>query len=976
MQPTIPDQSTIVGVEHSPRFPAMFANTRKNLSIYTFGISLLFVLFPVSSDANDIAVGEHVNFTPATLRVVIDDNYPPYVFRDSNGVLNGYLVDVWKLWEGKTGVHVKLIATDWATAQRLMYAGQADVIDTMFLTPERESKLDFTTSYTEIPVPIYIRTGMGGITDLKTLRGFLVGVKAGDACADKLQAADITTLQKYRNYETLVQAAVAGEISVFCLDEPAANYLLYRNRVERNFHRAFLLYTGALHRAVKKGDSKTLVMLQNGFSAMTQGELKLLQDKWMGQSLPEPLNRMLIYGLWVAASFILLLAGISLVLRYLIKNRSAQLKLAYDSLARSTRLYAALSHCNQSIVHCTSVEELFPQICHDAVEYGGMKMAWIGMVDDTNNQVKPVATFGDGTEYLDDILITIKEDDPYGRGPVGISIRENQPFWCQDFKNDPLTAPWHERGARVGWGAIASLPLHRYGIAVGAFILYAGEKNSFDNEARKLLVEMATNISYAMDNFVREAEISKAIEKLRISEKHFRAYFDRATVGMAATSPDKEWLEVNDTLCEMLGYTREELIHKTWAELTHPDDLAANLAQFDRLSRGEINDYSIENRFVRKDGTVIHVRRSPRAVRKSDGSIDYIVAWIDNITQRKHDEEHIQKLAHFDLLTGLPNRALFADRISHALSMALRSNSQLAVIFLDLDHFKNVNDNLGHRIGDELLVEIASRLKSVMRDEDTVSRLGGDEFILLLPSTDADGAAHASEKLLWIISQPCQIEQHELVVTPSIGIAMYPEDGKDFESLSQCADVAMYRAKYEGRNNYRFFTPEMQTHSSRTLQLENALRYALERGELSLHYQPQISTHDGSIIGAEALLRWQHPVFGMIAPDEFIPIAESSGQILQIGEWVLRAAVNQMKVWIDSGITPMIIAVNLSAVQFRHPNLPELVTQILDSAKLMPNYLELELTESVAMYDPLGAITIMDQLHERGIRMSTPAIPL
>jgi diguanylate cyclase (GGDEF)-like protein/PAS domain S-box-containing protein len=907
---------------------------------------------------------------PATLKVVMDDNYPPYVFRDSNGVLTGYLVDIWKLWESKTGVHVELTATDWGKAQQMMLAGQAEVIDTIFRTPERERKLDFTPPYAEIRVPIYTHTGIGGITDLKTLHGFLVGVKAGDACAEKLEAAGITTLQPYPNYEALVRAAAAGQVKVFCLDEPAANYLLYRDRVERDFRNAFTLYTGELHRAVHKGDRRTLALLQQGFSAITPDELDSLRNKWMGKGLPEALSRTLIYALWAAVIVILLFGLLILVLRHLVRQRTAQLSSAYNRLERLTRIYAALSQCNQAIVHSRNEAELFPQVCRDAVQFGGMRMAWIGMLDEESQMIRMVAAFGSGVEYLEGIEISANADTLIGRGPTGTAIRENRPVWCQDFQNDPLTAPWHERGASAGWGASASLPLHRNGVAVGAFNLYAGEANAFDEAVRNLLVEMEMDISFAMDNYVRVAENKRAAEALQLSEQHFRAYFDRAMVGMASTSPGKEWLEVNDALCEMLGYMREELMGMTWADLTHPDDLAANLVQFDRILSGEINEYSIENRFVRKDGTIIYVRRSPRAVRKADGSLDYIVAWIDDITQRKRDEQQIQQLAHFDLLTGLPNRALFTDRINRAVNMAQRSNSQLVVMFLDLDHFKNVNDNLGHRVGDALLMEIARRLKSAIREEDTVSRLGGDEFILLLPNTDADGAAHVAEKLLERISRLCRIEQHELVVTPSIGIAMYPDDGRDFETLSQCADVAMYRAKHDGRNNYKFFTAEMQIHSARILQLENALRSALLRDELSLHYQPQVSLESGRIIGVEALLRWKHPELGHVSPAEFIPIAESSGQILQIGEWVLNTAARQMKSWMDSGIAPMIIGVNLSAVQFRHPNLPEMVTRILDSVQLPAQYLELELTEGVAMDDPLGAIAMMDKLHARGVRMS------
>jgi len=251
-----------------------------------------------------------------------------------------------------------------------------------------------------------------------------------------------------------------------------------------------------------------------------------------------------------------------------------------------------------------------------------------------------------------------------------------------------------------------------------------------------------------------------------------------------------------------------------------------------------------------------------------------------------------------------------------------------------------------------------------------VTRLGGDEFILLLPGVDAIGAAHVAQKLLDAIAGSYWIELYDLALTASIGIALYPADGVDLETLSKSADAAMYRAKQEGRQCYRFFTQEMQARSARNLQLLNALHHALERDQLQVYYQPQVAMQNGHVIGAEALLRWQHPELGMVSPAEFIPVAEGSGLILPIGEWVLRSAVRQAKTWIDEGFGPLIMAVNLSAVQFRHPDLPELVTRILDEEGLPHEYLELELTEGVAMHNPQGVIAVMNNLHERGVRMS------
>ncbi|HEX5670516.1 MAG TPA: bifunctional diguanylate cyclase/phosphodiesterase, partial [Sulfuricurvum sp.] len=271
---------------------------------------------------------------------------------------------------------------------------------------------------------------------------------------------------------------------------------------------------------------------------------------------------------------------------------------------------------------------------------------------------------------------------------------------------------------------------------------------------------------------------------------------------------------------------------------------------------------------------------------------------------------------------------------------------------------------------DELLNELAKRLQAMLREEDMVSRMGGDEFIIILPNIDINGAEQVAQKLLNGIIQPFFIERHELTVSASIGIALYPVDGIDSETLSKNADTAMYRAKQEGRNHYCFFTEDMQVYSRRHLQLTNALRHALENNELHLVYQPQISLMDESIIGAEVLLRWQNPELGSISPAEFIPIAEDSGLIVSIGEWVLSTAVKQVKVWIDQGFSQLIIAVNLSAVQFRQPGLASMVTRILEETHLPAEHLELELTEGAAMYDPQSAIVIMNDLHTRGIRMS------
>ncbi|MCB8748545.1 EAL domain-containing protein [Rhodoferax sp. U2-2l] len=642
--------------------------------------------------------------------------------------------------------------------------------------------------------------------------------------------------------------------------------------------------------------------------------------------------------------------------------------LAERKLQRLTQLYAALSQCNQTIVRCQSEAELFPAICDAAVTFGGMKLAWIGLMDATTGMIEPAAWSGEGADALSGLVIASDTDSAQGLGPSDRALRDGEPYWFQDFANDPTAQVCHARTKLYGWGSAASLPLRRRGQLAGLLTVYAGEPHAFDEAARSLLLEMAMDISFALDRFADEVDRRRTLLSLADSEERYRKAFHTSpdAVNINRLS-DSTYVDVNEGFERLTGWSRADVIGKTSLEFGIWRCLEDRTRMLDSLRReGCCNN--LEAEFCRKDGTLITVLMSVAVVRLDH--VDCFLSITRDITEKKRADERITQLAHFDQLTGLPNRSQLQARFDFARQLAQRSGEGLALMFLDLDHFKNVNDTLGHSTGDRLLVQLAQRLSAALRAGDTLSRMGGDEFILLLPSVTEESASQIAMKLLAVMHEPFKIDTTELVSTLSIGIALYPYDGLDFETLSKNADTAMYRVKQASHNNFAFFTQEMQSHAARKLQLVNAMHFALARGEMSLHYQPLLSLQDGHIIGAEALLRWRHPELGSLSPAEFIPVAEDSGQILVMGEWVLRSAVTQLKRWIEAGMAPMVVAVNLSAVQFRHPNLVAMVTQILDEAGLPPEYLELELTEAMAMDNPLAAIALMNQLRDQGIRLS------
>jgi diguanylate cyclase (GGDEF)-like protein/PAS domain S-box-containing protein len=423
----------------------------------------------------------------------------------------------------------------------------------------------------------------------------------------------------------------------------------------------------------------------------------------------------------------------------------------------------------------------------------------------------------------------------------------------------------------------------------------------------------------------------------------------------------------------VLGYPPElgRGNREVWLERLHPDDRVRVRALIEGARSGVPQLYQYEARLRHSDGTYRWMSvRGKTVERDRQGRATRMLGVRIDITDKKSAEERIQRLAHYDTLTGLPNRTLLNERAAAEIALAHSKRESLAVLVLDIDKFKNINDTFGQTIGDELLVEVAKRIQSLGREDDTVARVGGDIFVMMLSGAKTTQATRTAQRLLDSLSVPFRIRELELVVTPTIGIALFPVHGTDFDTLIRCADTAMHRAKHGGRNHYVFFTEEMQTRSGRNLALEIALRHAVERGELQLHYQPQISLIDGRITGAEALLRWRNPDLGSVSPAEFIPIIEDSGQILQIGTWALRTAATQLREWLAAGITPFTLAVNISSVQFRHPNLPGLIGKILHETDLEPHSLELELTERVAMDDPVGAIAVMNELHGLGVRIS------
>lgn len=478
-----------------------------------------------------------------------------------------------------------------------------------------------------------------------------------------------------------------------------------------------------------------------------------------------------------------------------------------------------------------------------------------------------------------------------------------------------------------------------------------------------------------LQNTFREFECGLLNAELQRDESLQRerlalAALDHSSQGVVITTLDASIIYINNAYCNNVGYSQNELLGqnphfmqsgKTPAE-TYQSLWAALTAE--QSWQGELI-----NR--RKDGSEYLELITISPIRQADGQISHYLAIQDDISERRAAEDHIRHLAEHDALTGLPNRALLEDRLEQAIKSATRNNERLALMFMDLDNFKQVNDLQGHYQGDQLLKLVAQRLLETLRASDTLARLGGDEFVLLAPINSEAEAQLLAAKIVQILSEPYfQENAAELNVSVSIGISLYPEHAQTAEALTMCADIAMYQAKARGRDTYCLFSPEMQGDLRDRVTLEGELRLALQQRQFVLHYQPQFDAQTGEVGGLEALIRWQHPQYGLLYPDNFIAAAESSGLIVEIGAWVIDEACRQVRVWLDAGLVVPCLAVNVSFKQFHGHDLQGTVTAALERYRLSGASLELELTESVMLRDPDRVYAVLHGLRLMGVRLS------
>ena len=661
-----------------------------------------------------------------------------------------------------------------------------------------------------------------------------------------------------------------------------------------------------------------------------------------------------------------------------ITDLSTRKQLEFD-LQRLNRALRLLTACNELLIRASDEHDLLTAVCQLIISVGGYQMAYVGFaMPDKDKRIVPIAHAGDPS-YLEGLQLSWSEHAPFGRGPAGRTIRSGAAAFVNDIASDPIFGPWRERALEHGFRAVINLPLREDERTFGVLALFSDKVLAVGTEEINLLQQMANDVAFGIDNLRSQASQRRADARIREQA----SLLDNAQDAIVVTGPDQRIRFWNKGAERLYGFGADEAIGLATHELLYASAEAVSTATEKVMQSGEWTGELVQRR---KDGTLLTAECRWTRVNDDLTGLPSILAINTDISQRKAAAREIEKLAFYDQLTGLPNRQLLVERVRHSQARIARSKLIGAVLFIDLDNFKTLNDTLGHAMGDRLLQVVSERLQQCVREHDTVARFGGDEFVINLVDLDANAeqaqckAVRIGDKILEAMRQPIRLgENHEHHGSCSIGITLLDQGDDTIDDMLKRADLAMYRAKAAGRNTLEVFVPDMQVAINARAENEIELRRAVAHSEFLLHYQPQLD-QAGRVIGSEALVRWQHPVRGVVSPLEFIFLAEETGLIHALGKWVLEAACAQLAHWAAAArsvatptarmLSELTVAVNVSVQQFRHPDFVELVLHAVDSNGIDARRLKLELTESLLVDDVEATITKMLLLKARGIDFS------
>lgn len=739
-----------------------------------------------------------------------------------------------------------------------------------------------------------------------------------------------------------------------------------------------------LNRNETKANLRAVAITQLEFIAITS-LLMIAISIWLGRRMSARLLQLGVVAQWIADGkrSVRALAGPDDEIGRLADN----VNLMLDTITRSehdleqlNHVYAAWTVCVATIARENREPVLLNRLCELLAEKVGFRLVFIGFTDANGDWLQIAASSNWELPYLKALKVSARGDRPEGQGPLGKTIRSGQPEILNDFLASPDTRLWHSAAQADAIRSGAAFPLARSGKIVGGIVVYSEKQSYFTRDIIVLLNGLSVDISFALDNIDRENQRRQAETELRLAA----SVFENSQEGIVITDAEQAIIRINSTFSKLTGFTPEEALGQT------PRILASGLQDrpFYQKMWEHIETYGfwqgeIVNR--RKNGDIYPEWLCITRVFDGNGHVTHYVGTFADITEHKRNEERIHKLAFYDPLTQLPNRRLLTERLRQALVESQRSQCYGAVMFMDLDRFKMLNDSQGHDLGDQLLIEAGKRIGECVREQDTVARIGGDEFVIMLKELGKDldnvlaVAQRIGDSLLSMLRRPYTLQRSDRDNYPmpvvyhssaSIGMTLFRGSELNSENLLKQADVAMYQAKQAGRNKICVFNPEMQAHIDRRAALEAELREALHGRHFCLYYQIQVD-RSGRAVGAEVLLRWWHASRGWISPAEFIPLAEETGLIDELGFWVLAESCKTLAAWAERPETcDLSLAVNVSAKQFNQRYFVEQIKNLLNDSGIDPGRLKLEITESVVLQDVEDAIATMQQLKLLGLNFS------